>query len=246
MDELNLLGPLLSEPWLASGPEQVAVSWAVSHGASEHLAKVSERIRTTVARTRAQVRQRLTQEINYWDARHADLLDQQAAGRQLKVKPETAERRARDLERRLDRRLEDLDADEALRPLPPVVAGGALVVPQGALDRLAGRRDQPVATYVKDTAEVDRRAVAAVLAAERLPGPRSGGDAAQQSGVRRAIADPRRTATSSSWKSRAGSPVPRTSSSRATKCSTARTPIAIAWPWCACRRTGRTGMRCGT
>ena len=170
LDELNLLGPLLSEPWLASGPEQVAVSWAVSHGASEHLAEVSERIRTTVARTRAQVRQRLTQEINYWDARHADLLDQQAAGRQLKVKPETAERRARDLERRLDRRLEDLDADEALRPVPPVVAGGALVVPQGALDRLAGRRDQPVATYAKDTAEVDRRAVAAVLAAERYLG----------------------------------------------------------------------------
>jgi hypothetical protein len=118
-------------------------------------------------RTRAQVRQRLTQEINYWDARHADLLDQQATGRQLKIKPETAERRARDLERRLAARLAQLDADEALRPSPPVVAGGALVVPQGLIDRLAGLRDRPVTTYAKDTAEVDRRAVAAVMSAER-------------------------------------------------------------------------------
>jgi superfamily II DNA or RNA helicase len=169
-EERALLDPLLDAPWLAGGLEDVAVGWAVEHGISEHLSAVGERVRTVAARTRAQVRQRLTQEINHWDARHADLLDQQAAGRQLKVKPETAEKRAHDLERRLERRLAELDADEALRPLPPVVAGGALVIPQGALDRLAGRRDRPVATYAKDTAEVDRRAVAAVLAAERALG----------------------------------------------------------------------------
>ena len=32
----------------------------------------------------------LTQEINYWDMRHAELLDAESAGRQLKMKPETA------------------------------------------------------------------------------------------------------------------------------------------------------------
>ena len=169
-DERPLVDKLLDAPWLAAGLEDVAVSWAVEHGMSEHLADVQERIRTSVARTRAQVKQRLTQEINHWDARHADLLDQQAAGRKLKIKPETAEKRARDLERRLERRLQELDADEALRPLPPVIAGGALVVPRGAVERLAGERNQPAATYAKDTAEVDRRAVAAVLAAERALG----------------------------------------------------------------------------
>ena len=35
---------------------------------------------------------------------------------------------------------------------------------------LSGRRDAPVATYARDTAEVDRRAVAAVMAAERRLG----------------------------------------------------------------------------
>ncbi|PWU52347.1 helicase [Micromonospora sp. S4605] len=169
-EENSAVDRLLGEPWLAGGAENLAIDWAVNHGVSRHLAEVRGRVRETVDRTRRQVRQRLTQEINYWDARHADLLDQQAAGRALKIRPETAFRRARDLERRLEKRLADLKADEALRPLPPIVAGGALVVPQGLIDRLAGRRDKPVLAYAKDTAEVDRRAVAAVMAAERRLG----------------------------------------------------------------------------
>jgi superfamily II DNA or RNA helicase len=169
-DERSLVDKLLDAPWLAAGLEDVAISWAVQHGMNEHLADVQERVRATVGRTRAQVKQRLQQEINYWDTRYTDLLDQQAAGRTLKIKPETAEKRARDLERRLERRLQELDADEMLRPLPPVVAGGALVVPNGAIERLAGQRDKAVAHYAKDTAEVDRRAVAAVMRAERSLG----------------------------------------------------------------------------
>src|SRR5205807_6325928 len=61
-------------------------------------------------------------------------------------------------------------ADEALSPLPPVVAGGALVLPKGLIDRVAGRRDQPVATYARETEEVDRRAISAVKAAEKRLG----------------------------------------------------------------------------
>ena len=121
-------------------------------------------------RTRRLVKQRLYAEINQWDAKHADLLDRQQAGQKLRMSPDRANQIARDLERRLERRLAELDADEALRPLPPVLAGAALVVPQGLLDRLAGRRDAPVATYARDTAEVDRRAVAAVMAAEHALG----------------------------------------------------------------------------
>ena len=52
-----------------------------------------------VARTREQVRSRLNSEINHWDARHAELLDQEAAGRSLKIRPDTAYKRARDLRR---------------------------------------------------------------------------------------------------------------------------------------------------
>ena len=104
--------------------------------------------------------------------------DQAAAGRSLKIKPETAFRRARDLERRLERRLEELAADAVATPTAAGRGWGRVGDPQGLLDRLTGKRDQPVATYARQTAEVERRAVEAVLAAERELGRQPGGDAA--------------------------------------------------------------------
>src|SRR5260370_38211236 len=97
--------------------------------------------------------------------RHAALLEAESVGKQLKLRPQTAHDRARDLERRLERRLADLALDEELIARPPVVSGGALVVPQGLLDRLFGRIPGPSLT-ARDTALAERRAVDAVLAAE--------------------------------------------------------------------------------
>jgi hypothetical protein len=153
--------------WGSTDPDDAAITWAIQHSLPEHLADVTSQIVPAVDRARTQVRQRLTAEINYQDALYADLLDQEAAGKKPKTRPDTALKRARDLERRLDNRLTDLDADAQLRAQPPVVAGIALVIPQGLVDRAAGKRDEPVATYAKNTAEVDARAVAAVMAAER-------------------------------------------------------------------------------
>jgi hypothetical protein len=41
------------------------------------------------------------------------------------------------------------------------------VIPQGLLDRMHGRRNEPVSTYARETAVVERRAVDATLRAER-------------------------------------------------------------------------------
>ena len=155
------------DPWLDRGAESVAVGWAIEHSLADHYSDVTARILPLVAKAKEQVRHRLTSEINYWDARNAELLDREAAGRELKIRPETAYRRARDLERRLETRLADLEMDSRLTAEPPVLAGAALVVPQGYLDRLAGLRTAPAAQYARQTAEVERRAVDAVLAAER-------------------------------------------------------------------------------
>ncbi len=157
---------LRDEPWLRMGVDNLALDWAVEHGMPGQLVAVRDRVTVRVENTRRLVKQRLTQEINYWDARHAELLEAEAAGRQLKIRPETAFRRARELERRLESRLADLDRDEEMTARPPVVAGGALVIPQGLLDRLLGRITDPART-AKDTALAERRAVDAVLAAER-------------------------------------------------------------------------------
>jgi len=153
--------------WSLTSPEETALLWAVQNSIPEHLSEVQRQVLPSVERARLQISKRLTAEINFWDARHNELLDLSAAGKTTKIKPETADRRARDLERRLQRRIQELALDEILNPEPPSLVGMALVVPQGLVDRLSGQRTEPVATYAKDTAEVDARAIAAVMSAER-------------------------------------------------------------------------------
>ena len=169
--ERMVASPLRDAPWLASGVEAVALDWAVSEGMPGELARTRDLVTARVAQVRRLVKQRLTGEINYWDMRYAELLEAQSAGRSLKTKPETAQARARDLERRLEKRLAELDRDEELIARPPAISAAALVVPQGLLDKLLGVPDTArLSALVKDTAETDRRAIAAVLAAERALG----------------------------------------------------------------------------
>jgi superfamily II DNA or RNA helicase len=173
--ERTVATPLREAPWLASGVENVALAWAVTEGMPAELARTRDLVTARVAQVCRLVKQRLTGEINYWDMRATDLLDQQAAGRSLKLKPETAQARARDLERRLGKRLAELARDEELIARPPVISAAALVIPQGLLNLLLGTPDSPDDTesqgrFAADTAETDRRAIAAVLAAERALG----------------------------------------------------------------------------
>ncbi|GIJ37372.1 RNA helicase [Micromonospora andamanensis] len=165
-DESVLLVPIIEAGWWVDGAEDLAIAWAVEHGMAEHLAEARERIGALVRRTREQVTQRLTQEINYWYGEEGRLAAAVAADRQVMMRPETARRRAEELERRLERRIVELERDGAVMPQPPTLAGLALVVPQGLLDRLAGGP----AAHATDPTRVDRRAVAAVLAAERALG----------------------------------------------------------------------------
>ena len=163
---------LREAPWLASGVENVALAWAVTEGMPAELARTRDLVTARVAQVRRLVKQRLDGEINYWDMRATELLDQQAAGRPLKLKPETAQARARDLERRLDKRLAELARDEELIARPPVISAAALVIPQGLLNLLLGAPDDTdnQRRFAADTTETDRRAIAAVLAAERAFG----------------------------------------------------------------------------
>ena len=65
------------------------------------------------------------------------------------------------------RRLE-LDMEANLHNSPPTIVGAALVIPQGLLDKLHGTPPDP--GDVADKMETDRRAVAAVVKAEKALG----------------------------------------------------------------------------
>ncbi|WP_207934116.1 helicase-related protein [Actinomadura sp. KC06] len=169
-EERELTAPVLEQPWLSSGVEDLAIGWSVQNGLNAHMTELRERVERETDRTRKLVHARLLQEINYWDYRYADLQEAEAAGKSTKLKSDFAARQARNLERRLNQRMEELDRDRRLQARPPRVAGAALVIPQGLLDRLAGLREQPPEAYARETAAVERRALDLVLAAERKLG----------------------------------------------------------------------------
>jgi hypothetical protein len=124
-----------------------------------------------VERTRKAVEERLTAEIRHWDARAAELKQKELQGKKGPggMTSGHARARAEEMDARLDRRRRQLDQEADLSNRPPVVVAGALVVPQGLLHRLAGTTP---AGPPDDTTEVDRRAVAAVMAAEQALGRR--------------------------------------------------------------------------
>jgi superfamily II DNA or RNA helicase len=162
-EELSKLQPLVAGDWPGAQAESAALRWAVAEAVPEHLAEVRRSTVERVDRIRDAVRRRLRAEIDHWDHRALVLQEQVAAGKQPRMQPLRARERADALAARLQRRLAELDRESELAAKPPVVVGAALVVPEGVLATLGTTPPQ----HARDTEEVDRRAVAGVLAAER-------------------------------------------------------------------------------
>jgi SNF2 family DNA or RNA helicase len=165
-DELQTVRPLIEEEWLDRGVEKAGIDYAITHAVPEHLDEVKANTEARVELTREAVHRRLTHEIQHWDHRANELKQQELAGKQPRMNSGRARQRADDLEARLKRRITELDQERQLSPLPPVVAGGALVIPRGLLERLRGERHAEPSLYAKETERVERIAVDAVLAAE--------------------------------------------------------------------------------
>ena len=162
----SLAQPVLDAEWLRGQQlEERAIAYAVEHVAREHLDEVRSRTESRVKRVRGAVRQRLTHEINYWDHRADQLAAQEQAGRTPKLNSTRARQRANDLQERLRRRERQLDLELTISSLPPVVVGGAIVLPAGLLERLQGIVPAPDETH-RETARVEAAAMAAVMACE--------------------------------------------------------------------------------
>lgn len=153
--------------WITRELEQKAQGHAVAHVVPGHLEEVRDRRLEWIGKTRAAVKERLTKEIGYWDHRAEELKLQEQAGRpNARLNWQEARKRADDLQARLQKRLEQLDLESKLSPLPPVVLGGLVVVPQGFIDRITGRSPAAGFTCV-DTQAAAARARTAVMEIER-------------------------------------------------------------------------------
>src|SRR5205085_9276179 len=124
-----------------------------------------------IGRTLAAVKERLSKEINYWDHRAAELKDRELAGKSSSHLNSGLERqRADELASRLQRRLAELEQERKLSPLPPVVVGGAIVIPAGKLRELLPADATKPPMFAADTKATELKAMAAVMATERRLG----------------------------------------------------------------------------
>ena len=130
-DERAMVASALEADWLRGDLESQIIAYAAAHLVPQHLGEVKARKEELVRKTMAAVKDRLTKEITYWDHRAEQLKAQESVGKPLaKMNSALARQRADELEGRLQLRMEELEQERHLSPLPPVVIGGALVVPQ--------------------------------------------------------------------------------------------------------------------
>ncbi len=166
-----LIDGVLTQPWLQEDLSTVALTWASGHLVQEHFDEVKAQRTAMVKKTLEAVHARLTREVNHWAARANELAAEVKAGKQPRLQPENARKRAEDLRARLASRTKDLEGQLQLSSNPPVIAGCALVLPQGMLDQAAGR-----APSFEADAEVRKRveliAMRAVIEAEGKLGNR--------------------------------------------------------------------------
>lgn len=165
--ESRKIADILSSDWAKQNHEKVVRAWAYREGLHPRMEELALRLDLETARTRGQVKDRLLAEINHWDREHNRLDALERGGTAGRLRAEAALVRARQLDERLAKRLEQLEEAKHLSAVPAVVRGAALVVPSN----LVADVEAPEAhTFARDTKAVERRAVEAVLAAERAIG----------------------------------------------------------------------------
>lgn len=166
-DEAAAITTFTETQWARQNHEKAVRLSAFREGLQPRMEELKARLEAETARTRAQVKDRLLAEINHWDSEHNRLETLERDGTIGRVRAETAFSRARELEERLDQRLEQLDEAANLVAVPAVVHGAALVIPS---DLLLQKGDADKRLFAKQTDEVERRAVEAVIVAERALG----------------------------------------------------------------------------
>ena len=167
-EEQTLLAPVIESLLANREMESQAVSYAISAIVPRHLREVRGIREPLIDKSTAAVKERLTKEIVYWDHRAMELELQERAGRpNARINSAKARQRADELQARLTRRMTELQQERQLAALPPTVIGGALVVPQGLLDRLRGERVSPPNLFARETKRIELAAMAAVMQAER-------------------------------------------------------------------------------
>ena len=152
-----------SQAWLSQGVEERAQGYAISEIIPEHFTKVKTHKLEMLDKIAKAVKDRMTQEIQYWDFRAIDLREKEAAGKgNQRLTSANAARRAEELEARMQKRLAEIDTERMISAMPPVIVGGSLVIPKGLLHILT-HQATPDTFSQGDRQAVEHAAMKAVM-----------------------------------------------------------------------------------
>ena len=166
----TLLDYAVKQNWLKENVEEKARVFATSVLTKEHFEKVKAQRRAIAEKTLKEVNERLKSEIMYWDARAAELkLDEETGKSTSKINHTICMKRADELAIRLTKRQAELEMEKAVFLKPPVIIGGALIIPRGLVDKLTGR-DKPSDFSINDRKSIEMTAMNAVMRIERSLG----------------------------------------------------------------------------
>jgi hypothetical protein len=166
--EKPLIQRLLKEKaWWDHRPENLARDYAVKNLMPAHLKEIRDRRIEYVDKVEREVKNRLSAEIVYWDSQAGIMKDQIARGKpNARLNAERFQERVNDLELRQKQRLEELALERNIVPRPPVVLGGAWIVPRSMVQTPASGQDSRETT-ADGRDEVERIAMETVMAVER-------------------------------------------------------------------------------
>jgi len=164
-EQIQVRNYLNQQSWVNENVEEIANTYAIANIVPKHLSDVKDYRLKMINKTNRAVKERLTNEIQYWDYRSTELKECEMAGKvNAKLNSDNAQKRADDLAVRLKKRLQELSDEARISASPPVITGGAFIVPRGLLDQLGGSKPT---LFAKDRKEMEMIAMDRVMAIER-------------------------------------------------------------------------------
>ncbi|MBB6119444.1 helicase-related protein [Nocardiopsis algeriensis] len=152
--------------WMARARE-TATSWIIGHRLPEYVNQVRPRREAELDRTRGLVAQRLRAESARLRASAAAAREKELCGERPKESSESLARKATELDVRLERRMSEIERQTHMSARSPRILTSALVLPAAMVEQDL----TPGALFqARETKEVERRGIDAVLAVERALG----------------------------------------------------------------------------
>jgi superfamily II DNA or RNA helicase len=179
-EERAWLRTRLDAGWTEQDWEHRVLGHAIRSLGPAHLSEVSTRRVAALEKMATEVRSRLQREINLWDTRAHALRERESAGQQTRLSAANAAARAERLAERLQSRTAEIEKQKLIMSGPPMVRGGALVIPGGLL-RASGvtaddgggwtaADDEAAQALGLGRERVEQLAMAAAMQAERALG----------------------------------------------------------------------------